>query len=146
MCSCAAQPQCSMKESPAALLLRHDVDRLDWASSASNNNGSLAPLLTLHTLVGATICGAQTDAAAQVERVARRNRRFHARTRTPHEGARVKVAVSCAAGPAQRRCIRVRRYKGPYPVQCFHIMVFVLRVLAFAKCNRVYSRFAVPCR
>jgi len=62
VCSCAAQPQCSMKEPPAALLLRHDVDRLDWDSSASNKNGSLAPLLTLHALVGVSICGAQTDA------------------------------------------------------------------------------------
>ena len=114
--SCAAQPQCSIKEPPAALLLRHDVDRLGRASSASSESGSLELLLSLHALVGATICGAQTDAAAQVERVARRNRRCHARTRTPHEGARVKVAVSCAAGPAQRRCIRVRRYFGPYPV------------------------------
>ena len=105
-----------MKESPAALLLRHDVDRLDWASSASNKNGSLAPLLTLHALVGASICGAQTGAVTQVERVARRNRRFHARTRAPHEGARVKVAVSCAAGPRLRRCTRARRYFGPHPV------------------------------
>ena len=116
MCSCAAQPQSSMKEAAAAVLLRHDVDRLDWASSASNKNGSLAPLLTLHTLVGATICGAQTGAVTQVERVARRNRRFHARTRAPHEGARVKVAVSCAAGPRLRRCTRARRYFGPHPV------------------------------
>ena len=101
-----------MKEPPAALLLRHEIDRPACASSASSESGSLELLLILHALVGATICGAQTDAAAQVERVARRNRRFHARTRTPHEGARVKVAVSCAAGPAQRRCIRVRRYRG----------------------------------
>ena len=85
------------------MLLRHNVDRLGRASSASNKSGSCASILTLHTLVGATICGAQTDAAAQVERVARRNRRFHARTRTPHEGARVKVAVSCAAGLPQGR-------------------------------------------
>ena len=92
------------------MLLRHNIDRLGRASSASNRSGSCASILTLHTLVGATICGAQTDAAAQVERVARRNRRFHARTRTPHEGARVKVAVSCAAGPRLRRCTRARRY------------------------------------
>ena len=115
--SYAAQPQCSMKEPPAALLLRQDVDRLDWASSASNKNGSLAPLLTLHALVGASICGAQTGAVTQVERVTRCDRRFHARIRTPHEGARVKVAVSCAAGPRLRRCTRARRYFRPYPVE-----------------------------
>ena len=98
------------------MLVRHDVDRLGQASSASSESGSLELLLILHATVGATTCGAQTDAAAQLERVARRNRRFHARTRTPHEGARVKVAVSCAAGPALRRCIRVRRNFRPYPI------------------------------
>ena len=98
------------------MLVRHGIDRLGRASSASSESRSLELLLSLDALVGATICGARTDAAAQVERVVRRNRRFHARTRTPHEGARVKVAVSCAAGPAQRRCTRVPRFMGPYPV------------------------------
>ena len=114
--SCTAQPQCSMKEPPAALLLRHDVDRLGRASSASSESGSLELLLSLHALVGATICGARTGAVTQVERVARCNRRFHAGIRTPHGRARVKVAVSCAAAPAQRRCTRVRRNFRPYPV------------------------------
>ena len=61
-----------MKEPPTALLLRHNVDRLSGASSASSKNGSLAPLLNLHSSVVVTNCGAQTDAApaAQVERVA----------------------------------------------------------------------------
>ena len=53
------------------MMLRHNIDRLGWASSASNKNGSLAPLLTLHALVGATICGAQT-AAAEVKKAKRR--------------------------------------------------------------------------
>ena len=97
------------------MLLRHNIDRLGRASSASNRSGSCASILTLHTLVGATICGAQTDAAAQVERVARRNRRFHAGIRTPHGRARVKVAVSCAAAPAQRRCTRAPRDFHPHP-------------------------------
>ena len=57
--SCAAQPQCSIKEPPAALLLRHDVDRLGRASSASSESGSLELLLILHATVGATTCGAQ---------------------------------------------------------------------------------------
>ena len=108
MCSCAAQPQCTMKEPPAALLLRHDVDRLGRVSSASNKNGSLAPLLTLHALVDATICGAQTDAVTQVEGVARRNRRLDGHLLAPHGKVAVKVAMSHAAGPALRRCIRVR--------------------------------------
>ena len=37
---------------------------------------SLELLLTLHALVGATICGAQTGAATQLERVAHRHPRF----------------------------------------------------------------------
>ena len=100
-----------MKEPPAALLLRQDVDRLDWASSASNKNGSLAPLLTLHALVGASICSAQTDAAAQLERAVRCNRGLDSGMHAPHGRATVKVAVLCAAGPRLRRYIRARRYK-----------------------------------
>ena len=65
-----------MKEPPAAVLVRHDVDRLGQASSASSESGSLELLLTLHALVGATICGAQTGAATQLERVAHRHPRF----------------------------------------------------------------------
>ena len=98
------------------MLVRHDVDRLGQASSASSESGSLELLLILHATVGATTCGAQTNASAQVERATRCNGRFDGRSRAPHEGAAVKVAVSCAAGPAQRRCIRVRAYFRPYPV------------------------------
>ena len=46
------------------MLLRHNIDRLGRASSASNKSGSCASILTLHTLVGAAICGARTEAAA----------------------------------------------------------------------------------
>ena len=103
--SCAAQPQCSMKEPPAALLLRQDVDRLDWASSASNKNGSLAPLLTLHALVGASICGAQTGAVTQVERVARRNRRAFCFTAAcTHLTAVEPSRLRCHA-PQDRGCV-----------------------------------------
>ena len=105
-----------MKEPPAALLLRHDVDRLGRVSSASNKNGSLAPLLTLHALVDATICGAQTDAVTQVEGVARRNRRLDGHLLAPHGKVADKVAVPYAAGPRLRHCIRVPRFIGPYPV------------------------------
>ena len=78
VCSCAAQPQCSLKEPRTALLLRHEVDRLGSASSASNKSGSCAWLLSLHASVGATICGARTDASTQLERVARCRLRFSA--------------------------------------------------------------------
>ena len=37
------------------MLLRHNVDRLGRASSASNKSGSCASILTLHTLVGAGV-------------------------------------------------------------------------------------------
>ena len=53
--SSAAQQRCSMKEPPAAVLVRHDVDRLGRASSASSESGSLELLLTLDALVGAAI-------------------------------------------------------------------------------------------
>ena len=105
-----------MREPPAALLLRHDVDRLGRVSSASNKNGSLAPLLTLHALVDATICGAQTDAVTQVEGVARRNRRLDGHLLAPHGKVAVKVVMSHAAGPALRRCIRTRGHSCPHPV------------------------------
>ena len=38
-----------------AVLVRHDVDRPAWASSASSESGSLELLLTLDALVGAAI-------------------------------------------------------------------------------------------
>ena len=44
-----------MKEAAAAVLVRHDVDRPAWASSASSESGSLELLLTLDALVGAAI-------------------------------------------------------------------------------------------
>ena len=39
-----------MKEPPAALLLRHEIDRPACASSASSESGSLELLLILHAL------------------------------------------------------------------------------------------------
>ena len=96
------------------MLIRHDIDRLGWASSASNESASLKLIQTLHVLVGATICGAQTNAVTQLERVARCNRCFHAGIHTPHGRARVKVAVSRAA---QRSVLRgwagLRRHRRP---------------------------------
>ena len=53
--SCAAQPQCSIKEPAVAVLIRHEVDRPAWASSASSESRSLELLQTLHALVGAAI-------------------------------------------------------------------------------------------
>ena len=114
--SSAAQPQQAMKEAAAAVLVRHDVDRPAWASSASSESGSLELLLSLHALVGATICGARTREAGQVERAARCNRRQDGDMLTPCGHVPVKVAMSYAARPAQRRGPRVRRYFGPYPV------------------------------
>ena len=52
------------------MLLRHDIDRPARASSASSASGSCASLLTLHALVSAAICGARTNASAQVARYA----------------------------------------------------------------------------
>ena len=116
VCSCAAQPQSSTKEPCTALLLRQDVDRQGQTSSASSESGSLELLLSLDALVGATICGARTREAGQVERAARCNRRQDGDMLTPCGHVPVKVAMSYAARPAQRRRPRVRRFMGPYPV------------------------------
>ena len=99
------------------MLVRHDVDRLGQASSASSESGSLELLLILHATVGATICGAQTNAAGQVERAVRCNRGLDSGVHTPHGRATVKVAMSHAAGPALRRCIRTRGHSCPHPVR-----------------------------
>ena len=96
--SSAVQPQCSIKEPPAAVLVRHEVDRLGRASSASSESGSLELLLILHAAVGATICGAQTNAAGQVERAVRCNRGLDSGVHTPHGRATVKVAMSRSRG------------------------------------------------
>ena len=98
------------------MLLRHNIDRLGRASSASNKSGSLELLMTLHALVGATICGARTREAGQVVRAARCSSRQDGDMLTPCGRVPVKVAMSYAARPAQRRGPRVRRYFGPYPV------------------------------
>ena len=98
------------------MLLRHDVDRLGRASSASNESASLELLQTLYAVVGAAICGAQTNAATQFEHVALCDRRLNGHLLAPHGKVAVKVAVSCAAGPAQHRCIHTRGHSHPHPV------------------------------
>ena len=100
------------------MLVRHGIDRLGRASSASSESRSLELLLSLDALVGATTCGAQTNAAGQVERAVRCNRGLDSGVHTPHGRATVKVAMSHAAGPALRRCIRMRRLSHPHPVGC----------------------------
>ena len=116
VCSCAAQPQSSTKEPCTALLLRKDVGRQGQASSASSESGSLELLLTLHASVGATTCGAQTGMAGLVQHATRCKRRQDGDMHAPHGRVPVKVAMSYAAGPDQRRAPRVRAYFGPYPV------------------------------
>ena len=101
------------------MLLRHDIDRPARASSASSASGSCASLLTLHALVSAAICGARTNASAQVERAARCSSRQDGDVLTPCGRVPVKVPMSYAARPAQRRCIRAPRYFGPYPVALY---------------------------
>jgi hypothetical protein len=114
--SSAAQPLQAMKEAAVAVLVRHDVDRPARASSASSESGSLELLLTLHASVGATTCGAQTGMAGLVQHATRCKRRQDGDMHAPHGRVPVKVAMSYAAGPDQRRATRVRAYFGPYPV------------------------------
>ena len=100
------------------MLVRHDVDRPAWASSASSESGSLELLLTLYALVGATICGARTRDAGQVVRAARCSSRQDGDMLTPCGRVPVKVAMSYAARPAQRRGPRTPGDFHQYPVGC----------------------------
>ena len=61
--------------------------------------------------------GAQTSAAAQVEDLARADRRLHGRTQAGRGRAAVMSEVAAAGGTARRSCIRVSRYLHQYPVQ-----------------------------
>ena len=56
-----------MKEPPAAALVRHGIDRLGRASSASSESRSLELLLSLDALVGATILR-RTDECSRTAR------------------------------------------------------------------------------
>ena len=56
------------------------------------------------------------DAAAQVEYLARADRRLHGRTQAGRGRAAVMSEVAAAGGTARRSCIRVWRYFNPYPV------------------------------
>ena len=101
-----AQPHSSTKESLTDTTTRLEVDDLATSSSASTKSRSLELLQTLHTLLGAAVCSARTDAAAQVERAASCYRRRDGRMHAYHGRAAVMGLVSAAAGPGQRRCIR----------------------------------------
>ena len=92
---------------------RHEVDRLGAAGSASNESRSLDHLLLMHTLVGAQW---RTSAAAQVEDLARADRRLHGRTQAGRGRAAVMSEVAAAGGTARRSCIRVWRCFNPYPL------------------------------
>ena len=61
--------------------------------------------------------GAQTSAAAQVEDLARADRRLHGRTQAGRGRAAVMSEVAAAGGTARRSCIRVSRYLHQHPVR-----------------------------
>ena len=62
--------------------------------------------------------GAQTSAAAQVERAGWCCRRSDSGMHTCCGRATVMVLVSSSSGPCVSGCTRVRRYFGPHPVVC----------------------------
>ena len=67
-----AQPQNSMKESLTDITLRQTIDRTAQCSRASSKSSSLELLTCTCTPTSAlSLCDAETDAAAQLERAAR---------------------------------------------------------------------------
>ena len=105
---------CWHTQQDTAIAVRHEVDRLGAAGSASNESRSLDHLLLMHTLVGAQW---RTSAAAQVEDLARADRRLHGSTQASCGRAPVMSMVAAAGGTARRSCIRVSRYLHQYPVR-----------------------------
>ena len=97
---------------------RHEVDRLGAAGSASNESRSIDHLQVMNSLVGAQWRRrTRTDAAAQVEYLARADRRLHGRTQAGRGRAAVMSEVAAAGGTARRSCIRVSRYLHQHPVR-----------------------------
>ena len=54
-CSVGAPVLCCHTQQDTAIAVRHEVDRLGAAGSASNESRSLDHLLLMHTLVGAAV-------------------------------------------------------------------------------------------
>ena len=114
--ACAvAPPQCSMKEPLPGLAITLEYDGMDATCTTSTESTPLLHLHAWHTLRAPTSCGAQTDAAAQLEQLAQRNQRCDAGMHTFRGRARVMGLVVWATGPCVRRCIRESRYFRPYP-------------------------------
>ena len=55
LCGGGAPVLCCHTQQAAAIAVRHEVDRLGAAGSASNESRSLDHLLLMHTLVGAAV-------------------------------------------------------------------------------------------
>ena len=118
---------CWHTQQDTAIAVRHEVDRLGAAGSASNESRSLDHLLLMHTLVGAQW---RTSAAAQVEDLARADHRLHGSMQAGRGRAPVMVLVAGAGGTARPRCIRVRRYFHPYPVS--YVMFWLVKAHKFS--------------
>ena len=94
------------------MLVRHDVDRLGQASSASSESGSLELLLTLHALFGAAILrrtnGCSSTARARCVMQPPLSRR-HAHTLRPcrrQGGGVMRRSAGPASLPPRRRYFR----------------------------------------
>ena len=106
----------------------------------------------VHASVGATTCGAQTGMAGLVQHATRCKRRQDGDMHAPHGRVPVKVAMSYAAGPDQRRATRVRAYFRPYPV-CMKAKMaplnraqacVALGVALLLLCNLIYRSHTPP--
>jgi len=104
------------------VLVRHDVDRPAWASSASSESGSLELLLTLDALVGAAILR-RTNGCSST-----------ARARCAAQPPLSRAHAHTSRGCARQGCGVMRRRAGPaslHPRPTIH---------GAAPCSRLRSR------
>ena len=129
---------CWHTQQDTAIAVRHEVDRLGAAGSASNESRSLDHLLLMHTLVGAQW---RTSAAAQVEDLARADHRLHGSMQAGRGRAPVMGLVAGAGGTDRRRCTRVWRYFSPYPVGLYEsVLKLIMWAMGQGASNGIVPR------
>ena len=101
-----------MKEGAAAVLVRHDIDRPAWASSASSESGSLELLLSLDASVGAAILRPETVLGFQLPDL------FASAERSPVEELVSQALASGFLAATMRARAQDAAAKGAGAVEC----------------------------